>query len=96
VLASVFRGKDGNVEGGLRKESCFFKTVLLFTSRPLRSQKFADLHFEVLKLPAYSPHLAPSDHWHFPNLKKHLKGRKVSSTEEATLAAGRWFAAQQK
>jgi hypothetical protein len=27
---------------------------------------------------------------------KHLKGRKFSSIEEATLAADRWFAAQSK
>jgi histone-lysine N-methyltransferase SETMAR len=47
-------------------------------------QKLADLHFEVLKHPAYSPDLAPSDYYLFLNLKKHLKGRKFSSTEEAT------------
>jgi hypothetical protein len=34
-------------------------------------KKLADLHFEVLKTPAYSPDLAPSDI--FPNLKKRLK-----------------------
>jgi histone-lysine N-methyltransferase SETMAR len=52
------------------------------------------LHFEVLKHPAYSPDLAPSNYYLFPNLKKHLKGRKFSSTEEATIAADGWFAAQ--
>jgi hypothetical protein len=36
------------------------------------------------------------DYYLFPNLKKHLKGRKFSSTEEATSAADRWFAAQPK
>jgi hypothetical protein len=40
--------------------------------------------------------LAPSDYYQFPNLKKHLKGRKFSSIEEATSAADRWFAAQPK
>jgi hypothetical protein len=39
--------------------------------------------------------LAPDYHL-FPNLKKHLKGRKFSSIEKATLAADRWFAAQPK
>jgi hypothetical protein len=53
----------------------------------------ADLHFEVLKHP---PYLAPSDHYLFPNLKKHLKGRKFSDTAEATLAADGWLAAQPK
>jgi hypothetical protein len=59
-------------------------------------QKFAYLHFEVLKLPVCSPDLVPSDYYLFPNLKKHLKGGKFSSTEEATLAADGWFAAQAK
>jgi histone-lysine N-methyltransferase SETMAR len=59
-------------------------------------QKLADHHFEVLKHPAYSPDLAHSDYYLFPNLKKHLKGRKFSSLEEATLAADGWFAAQPK
>jgi histone-lysine N-methyltransferase SETMAR len=51
---------------------------------------------EVQKHPTYSPNLAPSDYYLFPNLKKHLRGRKFSSIEEATLAADGWFAAQPK
>jgi histone-lysine N-methyltransferase SETMAR len=31
-------------------------------------QKLADLHLEVLKHPAYSPDLAPSDYYLFPDL----------------------------
>jgi hypothetical protein len=50
----------------------------------------------MLKHLAYSPDLAPSDYCLFSNLKKHLKGRKFPSTEEATLAADEWFAAQPK
>jgi histone-lysine N-methyltransferase SETMAR len=49
----------------------------------ITQQKLADIYFEVLKQPAYSPDLAPSDYYLFPNLKKYLKGRKFSSTEEA-------------
>jgi hypothetical protein len=51
-----------------------------------------NLHFAVLEHPAYSPNLAPSDYYLFPN----LKGRKFSSTEEVTLLADGWFAAQPK
>jgi hypothetical protein len=40
--------------------------------------------------------LALSDYYLFPNLKKHLKGRKFPSIEEATLGADGWFAAQPK
>jgi hypothetical protein len=53
----------------------------------ITNQKLADLHFEVLKHPAYSSDLAPLDYYLFSNLKKHLKDRKFSSIEEATLAA---------
>jgi hypothetical protein len=56
----------------------------------------ADLQCEILKHAAYSPDLAPSYYYIFPNLKEHLKGRKFSSTEEATSAADGWFAAQPK
>jgi histone-lysine N-methyltransferase SETMAR len=41
-------------------------------------QKFADLYSAVLKRPAYSHDLSPLDYYLFPNLKKHLKGRKFS------------------
>jgi hypothetical protein len=58
--------------------------------------KLADLHFDVLKHPAYLPDLVPSDYCLFPNLKKHLKGRKFSNTEDATLTAEGWFAVQPK
>jgi histone-lysine N-methyltransferase SETMAR len=58
--------------------------------------KLADVHFEVLKHPAYSPDLAPSDYCLFPNLKKRLKGRKFLSTKEATLAVNGWFTARPK
>jgi hypothetical protein len=40
--------------------------------------------------------LAPSDYYLFPDFKIHLKGRKFSSTEEATLAVDGWFAVQLK
>jgi hypothetical protein len=59
-------------------------------------QKLADLHFEVLKHTAYSPDFVSSDYYLFPNLKKHLKGRKFSSIDKVTLTADGWFAAQQK
>jgi hypothetical protein len=32
----------------------------------------------------------------FPNLKKHPKGRKLSSAEEVTLAVDGWFAEESK
>jgi hypothetical protein len=48
-------------------------------------QKVAALHFEVLKCPGYSPDFAPLDYYSFPNLKKQIKGRNISTIEYATL-----------
>jgi histone-lysine N-methyltransferase SETMAR len=60
-------------------------------------QKLVDLQFPVLKQLAHSPDLAPSDYHLFSNLKTRLlKGRSCSSTEDATLAEGEWFAEQSK
>jgi hypothetical protein len=61
---------------------------------PITHQKLADLHFGVLKYPAYSHDLAPLNYYLYPNLKKHFNGRKFLITEEATLAVDGWFTAQ--
>jgi hypothetical protein len=55
-------------------------------------EKLPDFNFEALKHPAYSPDLAPLDYCRFPNLKE----RKFLCIEEATLAADRWLAPNQK
>jgi transposase len=82
--------------GKLPKEILFLQDNTSPHKAAITRQKLADIHFEVLKHPACSPDLVPSDCYLFPNLKKHLKGRKFWSTEEATLAADGWFAAQPK
>jgi histone-lysine N-methyltransferase SETMAR len=81
--------------GELSKGILFLQQNAAPHKAAIMHQKLADLHFEVPKHPAYSPDLAPSDYCLFPSLKKHLKGRKFSSNEEATSAADGWFAAQQ-
>jgi hypothetical protein len=65
------------------KGSCFFEAL------PAPHQKLTDLHFEVLIWPL-------SDNYLFPYIKKHLKRRKFSSTEVATLVVNGWFAGRQK
>jgi histone-lysine N-methyltransferase SETMAR len=53
----------------------------------IKRQKLAGPYFEVLKHPAYSPVLAPSECYLFAHLKKHVEGGKFWSNEEAMLAA---------
>ena len=38
--------------------------------------------YELIPQPAYSPDLAPSDYFLFPNLKKDIRGRHFRSNEE--------------
>jgi hypothetical protein len=78
--------------GKLFKGILFLQDISTPNKAAITHQELADLHFEVLK----HPYMAPSDYCLFPNLKKHLKGRKMLSTEEATLAADCWFRAQLK
>ncbi|EFN87997.1 Histone-lysine N-methyltransferase SETMAR, partial [Harpegnathos saltator] len=47
---------------------------------------------ELLEHPAYSPDLAPSDYYLFPNLKKFLAGKRFTSNDEAIAAEDGYFA----
>lgn len=49
-------------------------------------EKAKSLGFELLPHPPYSPDLAPSDFYLFPNMKKHLRGRVFSSDDEVISA----------
>ena len=42
--------------------------------------------YELIPNPAYSPDLAPSNYFLFPNLKKDIRGRHFGSNKEAVAA----------
>ena len=46
--------------------------------------------YEVIPHPAYSPDLAPSDYFLFPNLKKDICGCHFQSNEEVVAAVEEW------
>ena len=46
--------------------------------------------YELIPHPAYSPDLAPSDFFLFPNLKKDIRGRHLRSDEEVVTAVEEW------
>jgi len=50
--------------------------------------------FTYLEHPPYSPDLAPSDYFLFSHLKKHLRGTRFESIEEAKSAVMDYFSAQ--
>ena len=49
--------------------------------------------FEILQHPAYSPDLAPSNFFLFPNVKKSFKGRRFHDNEDAIEAVEDWLGA---
>jgi histone-lysine N-methyltransferase SETMAR len=58
----------------------------------LAMEKLRDLHYKLLEHLPYSPDLAPSDFYLFPQLKLFLAGQRFSSSQEATAAVERYFA----
>ena len=46
--------------------------------------------YELIPHPAYSPDLAPSDFFLFPNLKKNIRGLHFRSDEEVMTAVEEW------
>ena len=46
--------------------------------------------YELKRQPAYSPDLAPSDYFLFPNMKKDIRGRHFWSNKEVVAAVEEW------
>ena len=46
--------------------------------------------YQLIPHPTYSPDLAPSDYFIFPNLKKDIRGRHFRSNEEVVAAVEEW------
>ena len=52
---------------------------------------FRELRYELLSQPPYSPDLAPSDYFLFPNLKKWLGGKRFYSNDEIVTQTNTYF-----
>ncbi|GFO33567.1 transposase [Plakobranchus ocellatus] len=65
-------------------------------ARPHTSRQTQDALLELTTLPhpAYSPDLAPSDYYLFPQLKKYLKGHHYDNDEEVIADVRRWCRGQ--
>jgi len=53
--------------------------------------KLDQLRFELVAHPPYSPDLAPSDYYLFPNLKRWLQGKRFTSNEEVIAETEAYF-----
>lgn len=72
------------------------KIFLLQDNAPVHNSvvsmsKIHELNYELVPHPPYSPDLAPSDYFLFPNLKKHLAGQKYKFNSEVISAAEAYF-----
>ena len=57
----------------------------------IAAAKLFDLRYEILPHPPYSPDLAPSDYFLFPNMKTWLGVKRFSSNEEIFVATNEYF-----
>ena len=57
----------------------------------IATAKLFDLRYEILPHPPYSPDLAPSDYFLFPNMKSCFGGKRFSSNEEIIAATNKYF-----
>ena len=55
-----------------------------------------DCGFELIDHPPYSPVLATSDYFLFPNLKKHLAGKRYESDDDVISAVEDFFEGQEE
>lgn len=53
--------------------------------------KLYELHYELVPHPPYSPDLAPSDYYLFPDLKKWLGGKRFESNGEVIAATEAYY-----
>lgn len=57
----------------------------------LSKEKYEQLGLELIPHPPYSPDLAPSDYYLFPNLKRWLAGKRFESNEEVEFETDSYF-----
>ena len=57
----------------------------------IATAKLFDLLYEILPHPPYSPHLASSDYFLFPNMKTWLGSKRFSSYEEISAATNEYL-----
>lgn len=88
MLKSIISKKQ---PGMTKKKVLFHHDNAPAHSSAIVQQKLAELRFQLVPHPPYSPDLAPSDFHLFPKLKIFLAGTKFHSNEEAICAVNAYF-----
>ena len=80
VMATIFWDSHGIILIDYLQK-CFSTTTMHQLTRvPLQRPNYL-IYYEILPHPPYSPDLAPSDYFLFPNMKTWLGGKRFSSNE---------------
>ena len=75
-----------NAEVNSPKGFCSNRTMRESTLAKIAMDAVERNGYELIPHPAYSPDLAPSDYFLFPNLKRDIRGRHFRSNEEVVAA----------
>lgn len=76
----------------LSKKKCIFLQDNAPAHKSIKTMaKLHELRFELLLHPPYSPDLAPSDYYLFPNFKRWLQGQKFATNEEVQWETDGYF-----
>ena len=86
VLCKLVRPSVKNAEVNSLKVFCCNRTMRESTLAKLQMDAVEQNGYELIPHPAYSPDLAPSDFFLFPNLKKDIRGLQFRSDEEVVMA----------
>ena len=100
-LANVISISRERVENILHNKLGVAKVLLHQGNAPAHKSLVAmfavhDCGFELIDHSPYSPNLAPSDYFLFPNLKKHLAGKRYESSDDVISAVEDFFEGQKE
>ena len=78
--------------------SQYYMVLLVHLKEEIAKKRpqMAELHFELLPHPPYSPDLAPSDYYLFADMKRMLQGKRFGSNEEVIDETEAYFEAKDK
>ena len=82
IIRSIWCHTEGKAAPSGEKKVLFHHDNAPAYTSAIATAKLFDLRYEILPHLPYSPYLAPSDYFLFPNMKTWLEGKRFLSNEE--------------